>query len=295
MAFGDIKFGNVGVSAHVEGTGTDIFARSSYDPQMVIVTNIDNDCQMFWTQTMAQGSAFKISGSVSPAAFMGNLLPPHDHSLVSVSNNLPVTLYRVYHGAVTGGPFQVGETITGSISTGGGVVTAVGAIYLDFASVTGLVYGETITGGTSGATATTSSSGTGVVTPTNPIFALNGVSGTYDSGEAIPVPVGASINVVQGVVGGNESPGARIHPTFGTVEVCPDTFDGGNLVSIQIDYTTDQTSSVSAGTPTGTIVGGASITYVPTGGITTGTSGFYIGNDPDINIAGNNLYWFALR
>lgn len=65
-------------------------------------------------------------------------------------------------GAITSGPFQHGETITGSISGSHGRVvlkTTTGAAKIYYVSVgTGeLQSGETITGGTSGATATTSS------------------------------------------------------------------------------------------------------------------------------------------
>jgi len=58
-------------------------------------------------------------------------------------------------GAVLGGPFVVGETITGSISLTTAVIQFVGAGFLKVDTVvgTGFVVGETLTGGTSGATA----------------------------------------------------------------------------------------------------------------------------------------------
>jgi len=180
----------------------------------------------------------------------GGVLAAHSHDIQAVSENLPVTTFRVYHGAVAGGPFVIGDAITGSISGAAGTVTAVGATYLDFAAATALQFGEVITGGTSGATATTESSGTGVVTPTNPVFSLHGVSYTDDLGNTSPVPVGASVNIVQGLSLGDPSLGARIN-SVGDIEVCPDAFDGGVLTSIQIDYTVSVTTSVSGGTVTG--------------------------------------------
>jgi len=61
---------------------------------------------------------------------------------------------KLAHGAVTGGPFQVGETVTGGTSSATGVVTQVEAAYLMIKTVTGdFQNGETITGGTSSASA----------------------------------------------------------------------------------------------------------------------------------------------
>lgn len=63
-------------------------------------------------------------------------------------------------GAITNGPFQHGETITGGTSAGKGRViinTATGATKVYYVIISGVLQtGETITGGTSGATATTS-------------------------------------------------------------------------------------------------------------------------------------------
>lgn len=69
---------------------------------------------------------------------------------------------RITHGTVSGGPFQVGETITGGTSKKTAVVVEVGSGYLIVNTVSGAFTGsptfETITGGTSSATATTTSS-----------------------------------------------------------------------------------------------------------------------------------------
>lgn len=66
----------------------------------------------------------------------------------------------VNHGSVAGGPFTVGETITGGSSGGTGIVTTVGDGFLNYIDSnvgTPITTAEVITGGGSGATATTSS------------------------------------------------------------------------------------------------------------------------------------------
>jgi len=62
---------------------------------------------------------------------------------------------NITHGTVTGGPFQAGETITGGTSGATAVVDVVGSGYLDVSSVASGPFqdGETITGGTSSASA----------------------------------------------------------------------------------------------------------------------------------------------
>lgn len=63
---------------------------------------------------------------------------------------------KLSHGSVTGGPYQVGETVTGGTSSATGVVTEQQANYLMVKTVTGeFVDAEVLTGGTSSATATT--------------------------------------------------------------------------------------------------------------------------------------------
>jgi hypothetical protein len=71
------------------------------------------------------------------------------------------TLKSVAIGAITNGPFQHGETITGAGGGKGRVIcnTATGASVVYYVVISGaIVSGEVITGGTSGATATTSGS-----------------------------------------------------------------------------------------------------------------------------------------
>jgi hypothetical protein len=74
----------------------------------------------------------------------------------------PIVGAIIVHGAVTGGPFQVGETITGGTSGTIGTVTIVGVGSLTYGvNHNDFTDGETITGGTSGATTTVTSSNTG--------------------------------------------------------------------------------------------------------------------------------------
>lgn len=65
---------------------------------------------------------------------------------------------NIVHGTVTSGPFQAGETITGGTSGATAVVDEVGDGFLDVSSVSGTFQAaETITGGTSGASAAVTS------------------------------------------------------------------------------------------------------------------------------------------
>lgn len=76
----------------------------------------------------------------------------------------PIVGAIIEHGAVTGGPFQVAEVITGSVSGTIGTVTAVdgGALTVTYTvNHDDFEVGEIITGGTSGATATIIAVGTG--------------------------------------------------------------------------------------------------------------------------------------
>lgn len=74
------------------------------------------------------------------------------------------TTQRIYHGAVVGGPYEVGEVIEGTTSTATGVVIYIGVGYLSFTTLTGAFEsGEVITGLTSGATSTSTTSPSGGV------------------------------------------------------------------------------------------------------------------------------------
>lgn len=76
----------------------------------------------------------------------------------------PIVGAIIVHGAVTGGPFQVAETITGGTSGAIGTVSAVdaGSLTVTYSiNHNDIVDGETITGGTSGATAAVTTHNTG--------------------------------------------------------------------------------------------------------------------------------------
>lgn len=65
---------------------------------------------------------------------------------------------KVVHGTVTGGPFQIGEIITGGTSDATGKVAWVGSGFVELINVDGdFVAAETLTGGTSTATASSTS------------------------------------------------------------------------------------------------------------------------------------------
>ena len=64
---------------------------------------------------------------------------------------------KLSYASVTNGPFQVGETVTGSVSNATGVVTVVDTLYIYISNLSGTFQDsqvDTITGGTSNATAT---------------------------------------------------------------------------------------------------------------------------------------------
>lgn len=63
-------------------------------------------------------------------------------------------IHKLGHGSVTGGPFVVGETVSGGTSSATGDIAWVGSGYVELINVAGtFVSGETITGSTSAATA----------------------------------------------------------------------------------------------------------------------------------------------
>ncbi len=98
--------------------------------------------------------------------------------LLDVANTQPITYQndsaptkassnRLYLGAVSGGPFQVGEAITQATSSAAAVVTAVGTGYIDINTVVGTFDAtHTVTGGTSSATSIPTMTLIDVWTPT---------------------------------------------------------------------------------------------------------------------------------
>jgi hypothetical protein len=72
-----------------------------------------------------------------------------------------VRTYGITHGSISGGPFRVGETVTQTTSGATGIVVYSEALKLFMRSLTGTFNNSAvITGGTSGATATASSTAT---------------------------------------------------------------------------------------------------------------------------------------
>ena len=69
-----------------------------------------------------------------------------------------VHIVRIPHGTVTGGPFQIGETVEGSTSDATGKIAWLESGKIELIDVSGtFVAGETLTGGTSNATAAATS------------------------------------------------------------------------------------------------------------------------------------------
>lgn len=76
--------------------------------------------------------------------------------LRAMTANRQIGSVALAHGTVTGGPFEVGETVTGGTSTATGTVVRVGSAMI-WVTTTGTAFedAELLTGGTSSATATT--------------------------------------------------------------------------------------------------------------------------------------------
>ncbi len=94
----------------------------------------------------------QLSGTrdLASLARVANLYVPLGH--------IDVQSLKLTHGAADGGPFQVGETITGSNSSATGTVAWAGSDYVELVDVSGaFVSGETLSGSTSSATAISAS------------------------------------------------------------------------------------------------------------------------------------------
>ncbi len=86
---------------------------------------------------------FQLGAAVTPISYK------NDAAATKGTNN------RLYLGAVSGGPFTVGETVTQATSLATAVVAAVGTGYIDVNTVTGTFDAtHVVTGGTSSATST---------------------------------------------------------------------------------------------------------------------------------------------
>ena len=115
------------------------------------------------TTIRVNGSAFQVTGTSAVVKFGGLTAAPTVLSDTAIDAVTPAGKVRligsarqqVNHGAVTGGPFQVAETLTGGTSGATAIVKEVGAGYVLIDVVTGGPFqaGETLTGNISAATA----------------------------------------------------------------------------------------------------------------------------------------------
>jgi hypothetical protein len=109
--------------------------------------------------TAVEGAALRTAVEVRGSGSLTT--PPAFDVLVRICGMARSTLKKIGIGAITGGPFEHGETVTGGTSNATGRVigrTATGATHLEIVVLTGTFQSaEVLTGGTSAATATTSS------------------------------------------------------------------------------------------------------------------------------------------
>lgn len=145
--------------------------RISFDPEMfernLARLSFSNIAKIVGKRPGALSFGLELRGSGSAAT-------PPDWGKHFQNCGCAVSLLKSINiGAVTSGPFQHGETITGGTSAGKGRVivnTANGASAIMYVVISGtLQSGEVITGGTSGASATTSSSSSTIGNAVEPL------------------------------------------------------------------------------------------------------------------------------
>lgn len=283
MASGERSFSNYGASGEDTGTGADLFIRLGFYPQWVEVLNTSNNAYIKWNKEMPAGSGY-LFGS-GGATFNGTPMVGHTHSPQVINLTTSTNTIRIYFTAAVG-TFSVGETITGGTS---GHTATVGAVSManQFLVVTGptgnFVDAEVITGGTSGATATT----------VGALYNNWDVSATYNQNSLITA-VGTNTNValIQGpptmlLGAGLNYYRYRRSDTVPGIET-PRADGWTELRLIGLD---PSTSSNSAGAPAGVITSSNAGIYILTGGITGGADGFTIGDEELINSLGENLVW----
>ncbi len=207
-------------------------------------------------------SKLKVFASGGGGTFTGDPLVPHSHNLQQLNVVDVFTTWRIYHGAVVGGPFVVGETVTDGTYTA--VVSAVAADHLDFNAHTGaLQYDVPLTGGTSGATTTSTSVFLGYFTPAStPFFLSAGALSPANPGVESPFSLTPAPSTAI-----PQFPGEmRFNSVLGVIEACVDVADGSTNDHYMIDYIIESTSGTSGGTPSGTITGGGgALIEVPNG------------------------------
>lgn len=146
-------------------------------------------------------------------------------------------------GAITGGPFYHGETVTGGTSAATGRVlhdTYSGATEVLYFVTSGVFQsGETLTGGTSGATATTSSAPwsygtTWYPTSTEILTMLNAsITGTNDAGNVMRGGTSGAIGILLDAVTGAETFTMRVlDGTFTSGETLNNLSQSGTIVNV---------------------------------------------------------------
>lgn len=317
MANGDRLFGPVGASGSVTGTGADITVTLDFFPQWVELVNSVTGASMYWTKAMpaasgmvniASGGGFTgnasggtPSGTITDTAL--NTLAAHGHNLQL--NSVPVVLgagasLRIYYTPGVG-VFAPADAITGAPSGATGTITAVGTsdvgVYMEYTVTAGtFASGDTITSGVKSGTADSDPLNIFTYAPTVAMF-----QGVYDFNTNDPY--GMVVNKATLATGN-----VRLLQTSGEIESL--LSDGiTNLATVTLDIATTTTSG---GTPSYVAVAGPQFagnllvdhnhtvaagggSFVAVGGITAGNSGFIIGNDPSVNILGDNINWNAGR
>jgi len=150
------------------------------------VANIQNGYLFAVSSNAWKLAAYTGSGGGGPLIFSGNPMGPHNHTISRTTENLSASAnYTMLIGSATGF-FVFGETITGGSSGATATVTignseATGD--LSIAPTLGLFQvGETITGGTSGVTATVATTMYNVYTPSDTPVLLEGAARTSVTG-----------------------------------------------------------------------------------------------------------------
>lgn len=117
---------------------------------------------------------------------------------------------------------------------------------------------------------------------------LGAVSNVYITAGGV---TGAAVQVPSGAVANSKE--VSVNYTTGVLQFLV----ADAVTQAKVSYARAAVSNTSAGTPAGTIAGGGAAggTFIATGGITAGSSGFQIGTDADLNIVANTIYWKAFR
>lgn len=220
-----------------------------------------------------------VTGTADPQTWTGNLMGTHSHNLQKTTDTGTYTAWRLYHGAVVGGPFVIGDVITDTVNTA--TVSGVGVGYLDLSAHSGFIQNDSAFSAPagSGASSTATSEFLGVFTPAStPYFLCEGAGTPFVALTADAFPLNAIPN---GIV-----PQAfyqmRYNVSLNQIEATIGTVDGTLNDSYSISYIAQDVTAVSAGTPTGanlaSAINGTAAAqgwtgdpYTPTGTVTAPT------------------------